>query len=239
MDTQETSTPTGKREKMSRLRLLIAERMYQSSQATAPVTLSTEVDATEIVAFRTQAKAQGSGASTPSYNAMFMKAVANALPNHPQLNGSIDGKELVLWEEANIGIAIDTPRGLVVPVVRNVQDKSVAALSAEIEALILDAGQGKLLPDQFQGGTFTITSLGMYDVDFFTPIINYPQVGILGIGRIKQTLSMQAGKITEGAKVFLSLTFDHRAVDGAPAARFLKEVAQWIEQPAGWLTADP
>ncbi len=118
MDTQEAFTPTGKREKMSRLRLLIAERMYQSSQATAPVTLSTEVDATEIVAFRTQAKAQGSGASIPSYNAMFMKAVANALPNHPQLNGSIDGKELVPGKKPNSGIAIDTPRGLVVPVVR-------------------------------------------------------------------------------------------------------------------------
>lgn len=235
MNSQEIFTPPGRREKMSRLRLLIAERMHQSSQATAPVTISTEVDVTEIVAFRTRAKAQSQGVPVPSYNAMFMKAVASALLNHPQLNCSIDENELVFWEAVNIGIAIDTPRGLVVPVVRNVQDKSLVELSGEIEELALAASQGKLLPDQFQGGTFTITNLGMYDVDFFTPIINYPQVAILGIGRMRKMLAMQSGEVAERAKVFLSLTFDHRAVDGAPAARFLKEIAQLVEQPAGWL----
>jgi pyruvate dehydrogenase E2 component (dihydrolipoamide acetyltransferase) len=223
---------------MSRLRTLIGERMHQSSQVTAPVTLSAETDVNEIVEFRNQAKTQPELPIVPSYNAIIMKAVGLALMEHPQLNCSIEGDELVFWEAVNIGIAIDTPRGLLVPVVRDVTGRTITELSQEIDSLIQAASQNRLLPDQFQGGTFTITNLGMLDVDFFTPIINYPEVAVLGIGRMKNVLERRSGALVERAKAYLSLTFDHRAVDGAPAAAFLRDIKLMIEQPGNWLRHD-
>lgn len=228
-----TNTPSGKRVRISRIRNLIATRMHQSSNTTAPVTMMSEVDVSKIVSFRKEAK--NNDAHAPSYNAIFMQAVGRTLTNHPELNCSVGEDELVYWDNINIGIAIDTPRGLVVPVVHDVNEKSLTDLTHEIEDLASAARTGKLLPDQFLGGTFTITSLGSYDVDFFTPIINYPEVGILGIGRMRNTLEMQSGQIVQRMKAFLSLTFDHRAVDGAPAARFLKDVRLLIETAENWI----
>ncbi len=220
---------------MSHLRRLIGERMHQSSQITAPVTLCMEVDTTELVSFRTKRKESASGKTLPSYNAIIMMLVGQLLLEYPQLNCSIDGNELIFWKDVNIGIAVDTPRGLVVPVIKEVQKKSLLMLTKEIDELARAAISGKILPDQFQGGTFTITNLGMYDIDFFTPIINYPQVGILGIGHMKKQLVMQDGGVVERSKMFLSLTFDHRAIDGAPASKFLKDIKQSIENPNKWV----
>lgn len=206
MNPEEIRIPSSKREKMSRVRNLIAGRMHQSSTLTAPVTIMTEVDVSEIVSFRDKAKKQDTLLPTPSYNAIFMRAVGRVLANHPGLNCSIVGNELTYWDAVNIGIAVDTPRGLLVPVVHHVNQKSLTDLTLEIKKLATAASLGKLLPDQFQGGTFTITNLGSYDVDFFTPIINYPEVGILGIGKMKNTLRMQSKQLSpKGHKLFSAL----------------------------------
>ena len=139
----------------------------------------------------------------------------------------------------HVGIAVDTERGLVVPVVRDAQSKSVQMITAESARLIEQVRAGKISPDDLRGGTFTITNLGMYEIDAFTPIINLPECAILGVGRIvaKQVVVDEESETTAVRKMMaLSLTFDHRLVDGGPAARFLQRVKQMVEHPYLWLT---
>ena len=232
--TAETRTP------MPRVRQVIAERMSASAQTTAPVTLTTEVDATELVKVRQGLKAAGKGDTrpVPSYNDLLAKLVAEVLRDHPQLNARIEGDEIVTSGSVNVGFAVDAERGLLVPVVRDVSAKSIRQIAAEGAALVDRARNNTLRSDDLSGGTFTITNLGMYDIDAFTPIINLPQCAILGVGRIvpKQVVvDAEAERLAIRHMMFLSLTFDHRLVDGAPAARFLKQVKQFIEQPYLWL----
>lgn len=230
----ETRTP------MPRVRQVIAERMSASAHTTAPVTLTTEVDATELVKVRQGLKA-ASKADTrpvPSYNDLLAKLVAEVLRDHPQLNARIDGDEIVTSSTVNMGFAVDVERGLLVPVVRDVRSKSIRQIATEGAALVERARNNALRSDDLSGGTFTITNLGMYDIDAFTPIINLPQCAILGVGRIvpKQVVvDVEAERVAIRHMMFLSLTFDHRLVDGAPAARFLKQIKQFIEQPYLWL----
>lgn len=225
---------------MPRVRQVIAERMSTSARTTAPVTLTTEVDATELVKMRQGLKATGQGDSrpVPSYNDLLAKLVAEALLAHPQLNARIDGDAIVTSEAVHMGFAVDTERGLIVPVVRDVQTKSVRQIAAEGVELVERAREGTLRSDEMTGGTFTITNLGMYEIDAFTPIINLPQCAILGVGRIvpKQVVvDVEAERMAIRHMLFLSLTFDHRLVDGAPAARFLQQVKRYVEQPYLWL----
>jgi pyruvate dehydrogenase E2 component (dihydrolipoamide acetyltransferase) len=171
----------------------------------------------------------------PSYNALLAKLVAQALGEHPELNTSLDGDEIVTWETVDIAIAVDTERGLLVPVVRDVQDKPVRELAREMEDLLARAKAGKATPDELTGSTFTITNLGVYEIDTFTPIINPPECAILGIGRLVEKMVVREGSPTVRTMLTLSLTFDHRLVDGAPAARFLQRVKQLVETPYLWL----
>jgi pyruvate dehydrogenase E2 component (dihydrolipoamide acetyltransferase) len=171
----------------------------------------------------------------PSYNVLIAKLVAAALMEHPHLNASLDGDELVYWNTVNIGIAVDTERGLVVPVVPDVQEKSIRQLAPAVNDLLSRAADGKALPDELTGGTFTITNLGYLDIDAFTPIINPPECAVLGVGRLLEKMVVVDGEPAIRTMVALSLTFDHRLVDGAPAARFLQRVKQYIEQPYLWL----
>ncbi len=207
--------------------------MLESTHNTAAVTLNTEVDATALVALREQLKAAFTprGYSVPSYNDLFAKLVATALQEHPLLNARWQGDEIVMPKEIHIGLAVDTPEGLLVPVLRNVQAQSLRGLAEQSKELIAKAQARKLSADALQGGTFTITNLGMYNIDGFTPLINPPQCAILGIGRIVKKPAVVNDQIVPRAMVTLSLTFDHRVVDGAPAARFLDTVRQLIEMP--------
>lgn len=218
---------------VTKIRRLIAQRMAESAHTTAAVTLTTEVDATALVALREQLKAAFTprGYAVPSYNDLFAKLVAAALQEHPLLNARWQGDEIVLNKEVHIGIAVDTSDGLLVPVVRNVQEQSLRQLAAQSKALIEKAQAHKHSADDLQGGTFTITNLGMYNIDAFTPIINPPQCAILGIGRIVKKPVVVEDQIVPRQMVALSLTFDHRVVDGAPAARFLDTVRQLVEMP--------
>ena len=230
------STPAPQAVPISGIRALIAERMVAGHNQTAPVTLTAEVDATALVELRRQLAADGVAVS---YNDLFLTILGKALAEHPRLNASLDGeatpgtagRTVKLWSQIDIGLAVDTERGLLAPVVRAVNRKGLAQLAAETTALAERARGGKCTPDELTGSTFTLTNLGMYGIDAFTPIINLPECAIMGVGRIK-TQPVWAGDHVEPREmVWLSLTFDHRLVDGGPAARFLKRVAQLVEKP--------
>jgi len=237
--------PTGTSVPITTVRRTIADRLATSAHTVAAVTLTTEADATELVRLRKQLKddgAAGAGLASaqpvPTYNDLLAKLTAQALLEHPMVNARFDGDTIVQAATANIGVAVDTDRGLLVPVLRDVQTKSLRQIAHESAALIEKARTGRIAPDDLHGGTFTITNLGMYEIDAFTPIINLPECAILGVGRIapKQVVvDAEAERVAIRQMVFLSLTFDHRLVDGAPAARFLQRVKQYVEKPYLWL----
>ena len=229
--------PAPERQPLSRIRQLTRDRMNQSARTAAPVTLTTEADATELHQMRRSLSADG-GDIVPSYNDLLLKVVAAALTEQPALNASIDGDALLLHGDINIGLAVDTERGLLVPVIREADSLSLLEVAARSADLVARARSGKIAAEDLQGGTFTITNLGMYEIDAFTPIINLPQCAILGIGRIvprQVVLDAEAQRLAIRQMMSLSLTFDHRAVDGAPAARFLQRVKQFVETPYLWL----
>jgi pyruvate dehydrogenase E2 component (dihydrolipoamide acetyltransferase) len=211
----------------SSTRRVIAERMLASHRSTAPVTLNTTIDATNLVKLRDHWKA--SGDLVPTYTDLFVKLTAAALEKHPVLNSRWEGDRIVSNEGIHIGIAVDTDAGLLVPVIRDALRLSLKELSIHSRDLIERARQGKLSAKELQGGTFTVTSLGALGIDAFTPIINYPECAILGIGRIHRCPAVVDDQIVIRDQVTLSLTFDHRITDGAPAARFLQTLSAHIE----------
>jgi pyruvate dehydrogenase E2 component (dihydrolipoamide acetyltransferase) len=217
------------------IRGIIARRMAESVHTTARVTLITEVDATEFVALRERLKARFSSewSFTPGYNDLLAVIVANALRKFPAMNArlSANGEAIEHLAAINLGLAVDTERGLLVPVIRNADTKGLQQFGAEFRALVERARVGKSLPDDLSGGTFTITNLGMYRVDAFTPVINLPEAAILGVGRIIAKPVVQGEEIVIRQMMTLSLVFDHRLNDGAPAARFLDYICELIEEP--------
>ncbi len=222
---------------LSRIRRLTRDRMVESARATAPVTLTTEADASELHQMRRNLRADG-GEILPTYTDLLAKVVAAALAEHPALNASIDGDEILLHSAINLCLAVDTERGLLAPVIRDADRLSPLELAAISADLVARTRDGNIAAEELQGGTFTITNLGMYDIDAFTPIINLPQCAILGVGRIvprQAVLDAEAQRLAIRQMMSLSLTFDHRVVDGAPAARFLQRVKQYVERPYLWL----
>ncbi len=222
-------------------RRIIAERLSASTHQTAPVTLTTDADATELVRLRGQLAPDlaGTGQPVPAYHDFMLRLVAFALQEHPALNASLVDGAIIEHGDVNIGLAVDTPRGLLVPVVQDVPGKSVQRLATTSAALIAAAHAGTLGHDDLRGGTFTITNLGMFGIDAFTPIINLPECAILGLGRIVArpvVVDEATDTIAVRRMIALSLTFDHRLVDGGPAARFLQRIAYLIAHPLVWLT---
>ena len=213
---------------LSGVRAIIADRMVQSHSQTAPVTLTAEADATELVEMRLRLAARDVGVS---YNDLLIFILGRALREHPRLNASLDGEQIKLWRHVHIGLAVDTDRGLLVPMMRHADQKGLAQLAAETKDLTERARSGKVMPDELRSGTFTLTNLGMLGVDAFTPIINLPETAILGVGRIKEKPAVHNGQIIIRHLMWLSLTFDHRLVDGGLAARFLQRVVQLVESP--------
>ncbi|MFB0545692.1 MAG: dihydrolipoamide acetyltransferase family protein [Anaerolineae bacterium] len=218
---------------MKGVRATIAERMSASARTAVHVTLTTEVDAIELVRLREQVKAemQASAGLSVSYNDILVAIVARALKEHPNLNATLVSDEIQLLTSINIGVAVDTERGLLVPVIKDAADKTLSQIAREAAELIERARTGRISPDDLTGGTFTLTNLGMYEIDAFTPIINLPECAILGVGRIVAKPVVHDGEIVVRQMMYLSLSFDHRLVDGAPAARFLQRLKQLIERP--------
>jgi pyruvate dehydrogenase E2 component (dihydrolipoamide acetyltransferase) len=218
---------------MKGIRAIIAQRMLTSSQTTASVTLFTTVDATEFVAAREKMKeayAKELGYNI-GFNDVLAYIVARCLAEFSYMNVRLEDAGIRRLPDVNVGMAVDTERGLLVPVLRKANTKSVKQLAGEFRALVERARLGKSLPDDLTGGTFTITNLGMYGVDEFTPIINLPEIAILGVGRIRSEPAAVNGQIMIRQMMRLSLTFDHRIVDGGPAARFLQGISRYVESP--------
>ena len=230
-----TGLPAAESMPVAGLRRIIAERMAASHQTAARVTLVTEADATAFAEGREQLKAavEGEWGFAPGYNDLLGFIVARALRELPYMNArlSADAQTIERLPYVNLGMAVDTERGLLVPVIRNADQKGLWALGAELRTLVERARLGRSLPDDLSGGTFTITNLGMYDIDAFTPIINLPEAAILGAGRIQARPVVYGGQIVARQMWTLSLSFDHRLVDGAPAARFLQRIKRLIETP--------
>jgi pyruvate dehydrogenase E2 component (dihydrolipoamide acetyltransferase) len=214
---------------------IIFERMGASVHTTARVTLVIEADATQFVQARDQLKASVSEAwgFAPGYNDLIALIVARALKEFPFMNARLarDSASIEWLSHVNLGMAVDTERGLVVPVIRDAHQKGLKAFGSEFRALVDRARAGRSLPDDLSGGTFTITNLGMYDIDAFTPVINLPEIAILGLGRIAPKVVPVNNQPAIRQMWTLSLVFDHRLVDGAPAARFLQKIKQMVENP--------
>lgn len=215
----------------STVRRTIAERMLASVRSTAPVTLTTRVNAANLVSLREHRKA-ASPESAPTLADIVVKLAAQALAEHPGLNARWHDNQVQMNKEINIGIAVDTAAGLMVPVIHDVPSLSLEELSAVSRSLVERARDHRLKPEEMHGGTFTVTNLGMYGIDAFTPIINSPQAAILGLGAVRrEAIVLDDGSLIAGRILTLSLTFDHRVIDGAPAARFLQLVGRLIENP--------
>ena len=218
------------------LRGVIAQRLSESWRERPQVTLTTEVDATNLVSARQQLNAE-TGRKV-SFNAFFLMAAARTLREQPHVNVRLTDSGITILQEINIGLAVDSERGLLVPVIFKADSKTVLTLDSEISELAQRAMSGKALPDELSGGTFTITNLGAYGVDAFTPIINPPEAAVLGIGRIAARPFVVDTQLEVRDTVILSLSFDHRLLDGAPAARFLQRIATLIERPIALTSTD-
>ena len=215
------------------MRRTIAERMVKSQQTVAEVTLNVEVDVSEIVKLREQVSAewQKVHGNKVSYNDVIIRAVAKALREHPALNSSLAEDGLHQYADVNVGVAVAIDAGLVVPVIRNADQRSLLEIAQQSRALADRARQNQLTRDDLTGGTFTVTNMGMLGVETFTPIINLPECAILGVGQIADRAVVREGQIVARPTMWLSLTFDHRIVDGAPAAVFLRRIRQLLESP--------
>jgi pyruvate dehydrogenase E2 component (dihydrolipoamide acetyltransferase) len=217
-------------------RRTIAARMVAGVTQAAPVTLTTRADATNLVGLRRQFQAAvTSGAEVPGYSDFLLKLTAAALRQHPMLQAQWRDDGLFVPNVIHIAVAVDTDAGLLVPVVRDADRRSVRLLAAETRALVARARAGILSADEMRGATFTISNLGVFGIEAFTPILALPQSAVLGVGRIAPEPVVVGDRIVPCERVTLSLTFDHRVVDGAPAARFLDTLRRCVEQPAPWL----
>ena len=233
----DTATPTQNVIPLTPIRKTIAARMVESRQTTAPVTLTSAVDATNLVNLREQFKAVvEAGSSIPSYTDFLVKLTAFALQKHPLLAARWAEDGLHPAQAIHIGVAVEAEAGLLVPVIHDVPALGLRQLAARSRELIERARAGNLALRDMQGASFTITNLGAFGIDAFTPIINPPECAILGVGRIERRPVMRGDDVIGREMVTLSLTFDHRIVDGAPAARFLQSLARMIENPGPWLS---
>ena len=212
------------------VRKIISERMLTSLQSTAQLTLNTSADASNLLACRESLKSspQMEGLSKININDFLLYTVANILPKFKNMNAHFLKDKILEFEQVHLGFAVDSPRGLMVPIVHNAHLLSLKEISKEARRLSTACQEETILPDDLNGGTFTVTNLGTMGIESFTPILNVPQVAILGIGSISLKPIMKEDKIQFIPHLGLSLTFDHRAVDGAPAAKFLQELNKLI-----------
>ena len=214
------------------MRKTIATRMHASLRDAAQLTMHMQTTMDEAVKLRRDLRAEWETEGIrPTYTDLVIAAVAKALPEHPAMNAALADGVIKRFAAAHIGIAVALPEGLIVPVIKDAHAKHLKAIAAESATLAARAREGALTVDDVEGGTFTVTSLGMYDVDGFTPILNPPQAGILGVGLLRDAVRWEADTPRRAHRMTLSLTWDHRVLDGAPAAAFLAAVRDRLEAP--------
>ena len=236
---REPSPLRGTTEKMSRLRQTIARRMVESLQTAAQLTTVIEVDVTKVAALRARSKDVflAEHGTKLTFLPFFVKAATEALAYHPKINATINDKEVTYFDYEHVGIAVDTPRGLLVPVIKNAGDKDIAGIAASINDLAARTRDSKIGPDELSGSTFTVTNTGSGGALFDTPVLNMPETAIMGVGTIvKRPVVMKgadgADVIAIRSMVYLSLSYDHRLVDGGDASRFLMDVKKRLEEGA-------
>ncbi|MGE0680590.1 MAG: dihydrolipoamide acetyltransferase family protein [Candidatus Binatia bacterium] len=206
------------------MRKVIAERMHKSLQGSAQLTITTEVDVTQLIDRRQEVQREFNA----TYTDFIIQACAHALKQHPRMNAFLEGDTINVQGQISVGVAVALEEGLIVPVIHNTDQKSLKEIAQESRSLAEKARTGKLTIEEVSGGTFTVSNLGMFGVDGFTPILNAPQSGILGVGRIVEKPIIYRGEIAKRSMIVLSLTFDHRVIDGAPSGAFLQTVADLL-----------
>lgn len=216
------------------IRKLIGSRMYESLQYTAQLTLNSSANVSALLKARKQLKTSPaeSGLQNITITDLLAYIVARALPEYPYMNAHHLGERIFEYEDVNLGLAVDTEKGLMVPPIRSANRMALKKISQEAKRITNSCREGKIMPDELNGGTFTVTNLGMLGVESFTPILNAPEVGILGVCAVqpRPIVSKETGEVEFAPHMGLSLTFNHQAVDGAPAARFLQGLCVAIEQ---------
>ncbi|MBU0478342.1 2-oxo acid dehydrogenase subunit E2 [bacterium] len=216
---------TAKTIPLSGIRKVIAKRLQESKQTIPHFYLSTEIDMTECV------KARAEKSPKPAFNDIIIKASALAISENPEINSSFKGDSIEIVGDINIGLAVAVDDGLVVPVIRNANKLAISDISKKRDELVKKARGGKLLPSDYEGGTFTISNLGMFEIDNFSAIINPPQSAILAVGRIKQKPVIIDGNIGIRSMMQVTASFDHRCIDGVLGAKFLQKVKEHLENP--------
>ena len=236
---REPSPLRGTTEKMTRLRQTIARRMVESLQTAAQLTTVIEVDVTKVAALRARSKDAflATHGTKLTFLPFFVKAATEALAYHPKLNATINDKEVTYFDHEHVGIAVDTPRGLLVPVMKNAGEKDIPGIAASINDLAARTRDSKIGPDELSGSTFTVTNTGSGGALFDTPVLNMPETAIMGVGTIvKRPVVMKgadgADVIAIRSMVYLSLSYDHRLIDGGDASRFLMDVKKRLEEGA-------
>lgn len=231
--TEHSPVKTPERIPVTGMRRVIAERMHTSLQQSAQLTINMQADITELLQLKEKLSAEMEARHQLklSVTDWIARSVVLALLRHKQMNSAFLQDRIEIYEEVHLGIAVALEKGLVVPVIRHAEAKTLAELSHEIKTTSTKARQNQLAPEEMKGSTFTLTNLGGYGVDTFTPVLNPPETGILGIGAARDTPVYIGGELQRRSLLPLSLTFDHRALDGAPAAAFLAEVRRYLEEP--------
>jgi pyruvate dehydrogenase E2 component (dihydrolipoamide acetyltransferase) len=210
------------------MRKIIAERMRSSLDTAAQAVHHITVDMSETVRIRNAFKKDD---VKVSFNTIILKAVASALEQKPGINSRLEDDAIVIIGRVHIGVAVAVQDGLLVPVLRDANRKNIQQIEDEVAALAAKVKSGTLLPDEMKGGTFTVSNLGMYGLDSFTAIINQPESGILAVGAVKETPVVVDGRVEVRPVCAFTLTYDHRVIDGAPAAEFLQMIKQVLENP--------
>jgi pyruvate dehydrogenase E2 component (dihydrolipoamide acetyltransferase) len=205
------------------IRKTAAERVTLSAKTAPHSTITMEADMTNATRLREEKQV--------SYTDILVKAVAKALTEHSIVNSTFDKEQIKIFQDINVGVAVATEKGLVVPVIHDANKKSLKEIASILNDLIEKARASKLSKEELTGGTFTITNLGMFGVEIFTPIINPPETAILGVGKVAEKPVIANKEIAVKPMMYLSLSYDHRVVDGAPAAQFLQKVKQFLENP--------
>jgi pyruvate dehydrogenase E2 component (dihydrolipoamide acetyltransferase) len=225
----EVTVSAEKRVKLQGMRKVVGERMFKSHSEIPAVTQNMKIDVTELVELRRQINENREWKFT--FNDFILKTVAKALAVNKHLLVSLDGNEIIYHEHVNLGMAVAVPEGLIVPVIRDADQLTLEAISRMAKDLAVRTREGKLGLDEYQGSIFTVSNLGMFGIETFTPIINQPEAAILGVYIIDDELAMAEGTVIVRKKLHISLTFDHRLLDGATATQFQLAVKQLLEHP--------
>ena len=223
--------PVAERHALSRMRRSIAKRMTESFRDVPHFAVTTEIDMSEAVRLKEALKTSGAYVTAPTYTHMVLRATALALRKHPRLNASYRDDAVDVHADVNLGMAVAVEDGLIVPILRHVDELGLEEIAAEARRLAEQAAQGRFASADLSGGTFTVSNLGMFDIDSFTAVINPPQAGILAVGAIKERAVVRSGQVVVARTMRVTLSCDHRVVDGVVASKFLEDLKQLLESP--------